>query len=72
MIFHTAADVPDSPRKIIQQGVRDYLTVVYNDEVPQMAEGDLQHLFRRSSQQSHEVLFAQVDASSIPNRGAIW
>ena len=26
----------------MQQGLRDYLTAVYNDEVPQMAEGDIQ------------------------------
>ena len=36
-IFHTAATFPDSPKKIIQQGVKNYLTAVYNDEVPKMA-----------------------------------
>src|SRR5438445_4838053 len=41
-IFHTAATFPDSPRKIIQQGARDYISEVYNDEVPKMAEGGLQ------------------------------
>src|SRR5881392_1866947 len=28
-IFHTAATFPDSPKKIIQQGVKDYLAAVY-------------------------------------------
>src|SRR6266481_2696670 len=40
-IFHTAATFPDSPKKIIQQGVRDYVAAVYNDEVPKMSEGDI-------------------------------
>ena len=67
-IFHTAATFPDSPKKIIQQGLRDYLTAVYNDEVPKMAEGDLQLYSGGAHNQSHELLFAQVDASSVPNR----
>jgi len=66
-IFHTAATFPDSPRKTIQQGVREYLTAVYNDEVPKMANGDLQ-LYSGGAHNSLRVLFAQVDASSIPNR----
>src|SRR5947208_14758656 len=37
-IFHGAEAFPDSPKKVIQQGVRDYLAAVYNDEVPKMAE----------------------------------
>src|SRR6267154_5782265 len=41
-IFHTAATFPESPRKIIQLGVKDYLAAVYNDEMPKMAEGDLE------------------------------
>ena len=41
-IFHNAETFPDAPKKIIQQGVKDYLAAVYNDEVPKMAEGDLQ------------------------------
>src|SRR5437879_7976568 len=37
-IFHTAATFPESPKKTIQQGVKDYLAAGYNDEVPKMAE----------------------------------
>src|SRR5436309_13863501 len=47
-IFHSAEAFPDSPRKIIQQGVRDYLAAVYNDEVPKMATGDLSVYSRRA------------------------
>jgi len=66
-IFHTAETFPESPRKIIQQGVRNYISEVYNDEVPKMAEGDLQ-LYSGGAHNSLRVLFAQVDTSSIPNR----
>ncbi len=66
-IFHTAATFPDPSRKIIQQGVIGYLNAVYNDEVPKMAEGDLQ-LYSGGAHNSLRVLFAQVDVSSIPNR----
>ena len=40
-IFHNAEAFPDATKKIIQQGVRDYLAEVYNDEVPKMSEGDI-------------------------------
>src|SRR5216117_592331 len=39
-IFHNAEAFPDPAKKIIQQGVRDYIAAVYNDEVPKMSEGD--------------------------------
>ncbi|MGC1322011.1 MAG: DUF4239 domain-containing protein [Candidatus Udaeobacter sp.] len=66
-IFHTASAFPDSPRKIIQQGLRNYVTEVYNDEVPKMAVGDLQ-LYSGGAHNSLRELFGQVDASTIPNR----
>src|SRR5436190_13121412 len=31
-IYHITAAFPDPPRKVLQQGVRDYLAGVYNDE----------------------------------------
>jgi len=66
-IFHTAATFPDSPKKIIQQGVKDYLAAVYSDEVPKMAGGDLQ-LYSGGAHNSLRILFVQVDSSSVPNR----
>jgi hypothetical protein len=66
-IFHTAATFPDSPKKIIQQGVKDYLVAVNNDEVPKMAGGDLQ-LYSGGAHNSLRILFVQVDSSSVPNR----
>jgi hypothetical protein len=66
-IFHTASAFPESPRKMIQQGLKNYLSEVYDDEVPRMAVGDLQ-LYSGGAHNSLRVLFGQVDASSIPNR----
>ena len=66
-IFHNAAAFPDASKKIIQQGVRDYVAAVYNDEVPKMAEGDIS-LYTGGAHVTLRVLFAQVDATSIPNR----
>src|SRR5205809_5382196 len=37
-IFHSAEAFPDPAKKIIQQGVRDYIASVYNDEVQRMSE----------------------------------
>ncbi len=51
----------------VQQGVRDYLAGVYNDELSKLAEGDLD-LYSGGAHNSMKMLFAQVDANSIPNR----
>src|SRR5436189_2041689 len=40
-IFHSAESFPNPAKKIIQQGVRDYLAAVYNDEGPKISEGDM-------------------------------
>jgi len=66
-IYHITAAFPDPPRKVLQQGVRDYLAGVYNDELSKLAEGDLD-LYSGGAHNSLKMLFAQVDANSIPNR----
>src|SRR5213083_3661955 len=66
-LFHGAEAFPDPPKKIIQQGVRDYLAAVYNDEVPKMSEGDIS-IYSGGAHAALRILFAQVDATSIPNR----
>ena len=66
-IFHSAAAFPDPSKKIIQQGVRDYLAAVYNDEVPKMSEGDLS-VYSGGAHTPLRILFTQVDTNSIPNR----
>src|SRR6476646_6088212 len=66
-IFHSDEAFPDSPRKIIQQGVRDYLAGVYNDEIPKMATGDLS-VYSGGAHTPLRLFFSQLDATSIPNR----
>src|SRR5881398_3930255 len=66
-LFHSAEAFPDSPKKVIQQGVRDYLAAVYNDEVPKMATGDLS-VYSSGAHTPLRLLFSQIDATSIPNR----
>ncbi len=66
-IFHNAAAFPDPSKRIIQQGVRDYLAAVYNDEVPKMSEGDLS-VYSGGAHTPLRILFSQVDTNSIPNR----
>jgi hypothetical protein len=66
-IFHGAEAFPDPAGKIIQQGARDYLASVYNDEVPKMAQGDIS-LYSGGAHARLRTLFNQIDATSIPNR----
>ena len=66
-LFHNAAAFPDSPKKIMQQGVRDYVAEVYNDEVPRMSDGDIS-LTIGGAHTTLRLLFSQVDTNSIPNR----
>src|SRR2546427_10945042 len=57
-IFHTADAFPDSSKKVIQQGVRDYLAAVYNDEIPKMSDGDLS-VYSGGAHTPLRVLFSQ-------------
>ena len=66
-IFHSAEAFPDSSKNAVQQGVRNYLAGVYNDEIPRMAEGELSVTTGGAHAPLRE-LFSQLDANSIPNR----
>src|SRR6184192_798649 len=66
-IFNSAESFPDSPKKIIQQGARDYIAAVYNDEVKRMSDGDIS-LYSGGAHANLRILFSQMDATSIPNR----
>src|ERR1700746_2121860 len=63
-IFHNAEAFPDATKKIIQQGLRDYLAEVYNDEVPKMSEGDIS-LYTGGAHATLRVLFGQVDTTML-------
>src|ERR1700755_3162891 len=63
-IFHNAEAFPDATKKIIQQGLRDYLAEVYTDEVPKMSEGDIS-LYPGGAHATLRVLFGQVDTTML-------
>src|SRR5438445_7961979 len=65
-IFHSAEAFPDPAKKIIQQGVKDYIASVYNDEVPKMAQGDIS-LYSGGAHATLRGLFSHGAANSIPN-----
>src|SRR6202035_5964042 len=66
-IFHTAESFPDPAKTIIQQGLRDYVATVYNDEVQRMAQGDIDFL-SCGAHADLRILFSQMDANALPNR----
>jgi hypothetical protein len=66
-IFHSAEAFPDTAKKIIQQGVRDYIASVNNDEVSRMSQGETS-LYTGGAHTNLRALFNQIDATSIPNR----
>jgi Protein of unknown function (DUF4239) len=66
-IFHSADGFPGPVKTIIQDGVRDYLTSVYVDEVQRMSQGDIS-LHSGGAHTKLAKLFYQIDEGSIPNR----
>ena len=66
-IFHSAESFPDPAKKIIQQGLRDYVASIYNDEVQRMSQGEI-GVYSGGAHASLRILFSQMDATSIPNR----
>src|SRR6266566_4481639 len=39
-IFHSAGAFPEPTNKVLQQGLRDYMASVYNDEIQRMSQGE--------------------------------
>jgi hypothetical protein len=66
-IFHSAEGFPDPANKIIQQGLRDYVASVYNDEVKRMSQGEIT-LYSGGAHAKLARLFYQIDEKSIPNK----
>src|SRR5438093_5591246 len=57
-IFHSAGAFPEPTNKILQQGLRDYVASVYNDEVQRLAEGDIS-LYSGGAHSKLAMLFHQ-------------
>jgi len=66
-IFHSAEGFPDPANKIMQQGLRDYVASVYNDEVKRMSQGEIT-LYSGGAHAKLARLFYQIDEKSIPNK----
>ena len=66
-IFHSAEAFPDPSNRIIQQGLRDYIASVYNDEMPKLAAGKIS-LHSGGAHSQLAPLFYQIDTQSMPNR----
>jgi hypothetical protein len=66
-IFSNAEAFPDPANKIVQQGLRDYVASVYNDEVQKMSQGEIS-LYSGGAQTQLKMLFSQMDSNSFPNR----
>lgn len=65
-IFHSAQAFPESSRQIIQQGIKDYVAAVYNDETQELAQGKMSLNYGRAHKDL-ATLFYQLDAQAIPN-----
>ena len=66
-IFHSTKGFPEPSSKILQQGLKDYVASVYNDELQRMAQRELS-VHSGGAHGKLRVLFSQVDANSIPNK----
>src|SRR4030095_6597812 len=66
-IFHSAEAFPHPAKSIIQQGPREYVSAVYNDEMPRLAEGKIS-LHSGGAHTKLAPLFYQMDTQSVPNR----
>src|SRR5438094_10350416 len=59
-IFHSAEGFPEPANKIIQQGIRDYVASVYNDEVKRMSQGGIS-LYSGGAHRKLATMFYQTD-----------
>ena len=59
-IFHSAEAFPDPSNRIIQQGLRDYISSVYNDEMPRLGEAKIS-LYSGGAHSKLAPLFYQID-----------
>jgi uncharacterized membrane protein len=66
-IFHITKTFSDPARGMIQQGLIDYITSVYNDELKRMSHGDISLQSNRAMARLITV-FYQIDDKSVPNR----
>jgi hypothetical protein len=66
-LFHIAKTVPDPAKTIMQRGLLDYVNSVYNDELQQMAKGDI-NIHATGMMAELITQFYQIDETSFPNK----
>jgi uncharacterized protein DUF4239 len=66
-IFHIMKAFPDPAGRVIQQGLLDYATSVYKDELKRMSQGEISLHSNRAMARLITV-FYQIDEKSVPNR----
>ena len=65
-LFHIAQSFQEPARTVMQKGLLDYLTLVQNDELQRMAEGDI--AIHSTGKMSGLIeAFYQMDEKSCPN-----
>jgi Na+/proline symporter len=66
-IFHSTEAFPEPARGVIRQGLIDYATSVYNDELKRMSKGEI-GLHSTSAMPRLLTAFYQIDEKTMPNR----
>src|SRR5438477_7748141 len=66
-LFHSTKAFPDPVRKIVQQGLMDYVDLVYRDEVNRMSTEEIS-IYSANPLRKLLDIFNQMDAQSVPNR----
>src|SRR5213083_255223 len=66
-LFHITKALPDPAGATIRQGLMDYITSVYNDELKRMSQGEI-HLHSNEAMPRLITAFYQMDEKAIPNR----
>jgi hypothetical protein len=66
-IFHITNGFPDPARKMIQESLMGYVTLVYKDELKRMSQGDIS-LHSNRAMTTLLTEFYQIDEKSIPNQ----
>src|SRR6266540_2443879 len=66
-IFHITQALPDPARKVIRQGLIDYIASVYNNELTRMSQGEISLHSNPAMARLITVVY-QMAEKSIPNR----
>jgi Protein of unknown function (DUF4239) len=66
-LFHIAKAFREPSRTVMQKGMLDYVTSVYNDELQRMAEGEID-IHSTGAMAGLITAFYQMDEKSFPNK----